>query len=91
MKAAAGRNRINVLCVLDAVTLKLETVINTTYVNVGTITELLEKLAKQFTRLPILCGFRQWTVAALRLYQVTGPGGGKLKRTKVRLKPEWGL
>ncbi|MFZ4426374.1 MAG: hypothetical protein ACOYOO_04395 [Saprospiraceae bacterium] len=41
------------LCVLDAVTLKLETVINTTYVNVESITELLEKLAKQFTRLPI--------------------------------------
>jgi transposase len=53
IKAAAGRNRINVLGALDAVTLKLETVINTTYVNAETIAELLEKLAKQFTRLPI--------------------------------------
>lgn len=53
IKAAAGRNRINVLGALDAVTLKLETVVNTTYVNAGTIAELLEKLAKRFTQLPI--------------------------------------
>lgn len=53
IKAAAGRNRINVLGALDAVTLKLETVVNTTYVNAETIAELLEKLAKRFTQLPI--------------------------------------
>lgn len=53
IKAAAGRNRINVLGALDAVTLKLETVINTTYINAQTIAELLEKLAKQFTQRPI--------------------------------------
>jgi DDE superfamily endonuclease len=53
IKAAAGRNRINVLGALDAVTLKLETVVNTTYVNAETVAELLEKLAKRFTQLPI--------------------------------------
>lgn len=53
IKAAAGRNRINVLGALDAVTLKMETVVNTTYVNAGTIAEMLEKLAKRFTQLPI--------------------------------------
>lgn len=53
IKAAAGRNRINVLGALDAVTLKLVTVVNTDYVNAGTIAEMLEKLAKCFTRLPI--------------------------------------
>lgn len=53
IKAAAGRNRINVLGALDAVTLKLETVVNTTYVNAETVAELLEKLAERFTQLPI--------------------------------------
>lgn len=53
VKAAAGRNRINVLGALDAATLKLETVVNTTYVNAETIAELLKKLAKRFTHLPI--------------------------------------
>lgn len=53
VKAAAGRNRINVLGALDAATLRLETVVNTTYVNAGTIAELLEKLAKRFTQMPI--------------------------------------
>lgn len=53
IKAAAGRNRINVLGALDAATLKLETVVNKTYVNAETIAEMLEKLAKRFTQLPI--------------------------------------
>jgi transposase len=53
IRAAAGRNRINVLGALDAATLKLETVVNTTYVNAETIAEMLEKLAKRFTQLPI--------------------------------------
>lgn len=53
IKAAAGRNRINVLGAMDAVTLRLETVVNTTYVNADTIAEMLEKLAKRFTQLPI--------------------------------------
>jgi transposase len=53
IKAAAGRNRINVLGALDPVTLKMETVVNTTYVNAETIAELLGKLAERFTQLPI--------------------------------------
>ena len=53
IKAAAGRNRINVLGALDVVTLKLETVVNTTYVNAQTVAELLEMLAKRYTQLPI--------------------------------------
>ena len=32
---------------------KMETVVNTTYVNAGTIAEMLEKLAKRYTQLPI--------------------------------------
>lgn len=53
IKAAAGRNRINVLGALDAVTLKMVTVVNTDYVNAGTIAEMLEKLARRFKQLPI--------------------------------------
>lgn len=53
IKAASGRNRINVLGALNMKTLQLETVINTTYVNAQTIAELLEKLAKKYTKLPI--------------------------------------
>ena len=53
IKAAAGRNRINVLGALNAVSLKMETLINTTYINAETIVELLDKLAKGFKDLPI--------------------------------------
>ena len=48
IKAAPGRNRINVLGALNATTLKMETVINTTYVNALTIAEMLKKLAKTY-------------------------------------------
>ncbi len=53
IRAASGRNRINVLGALDAATLKMETVVNTTYVNAETIVELLRKLAGRFQQLPI--------------------------------------
>jgi len=53
VKAAAGRNRINVLGALDVVTCKLQTVVNTTYVNANTIAELLKKLARSGKGLPI--------------------------------------
>jgi transposase len=53
IKASAGRNRINVLGALDVATLKLHTVVNTTYVNSSTIAELLEKLAKTSKTVPI--------------------------------------
>jgi len=53
VKAASGRNRINVLGALHPVTRKMETVVNTTYINAETIGELLKKLAKKFLTLPI--------------------------------------
>lgn len=53
IKAAAGRNRINVLGALNATTLQLETVVNTTYVNAEIIAQMLHQLAKRFTQLPL--------------------------------------
>jgi transposase len=53
VKAASGRNRINVLGVLHVVSRKMETVINTTYINADTVVELLEKVAAKFSDLPI--------------------------------------
>ena len=53
IKAASGRNRINVLGALHATTLQLETVINTEYINALTIIELLNQIAKNFAGLPI--------------------------------------
>lgn len=53
VKAASGRNRINVLGALNMMTLKLETVVNTTYVNAETIAGLLKKLARKYAGLPI--------------------------------------
>lgn len=53
IKAASGRNRINVLGALNVMTLKMETVVNTTYVNAETIAELLKKLATKYSKLPI--------------------------------------
>lgn len=53
IKAAAGRNRINVLGALNAITLKMETVVNTSYVNAETIAELLKKLKHRYNALPI--------------------------------------
>lgn len=53
IKAASGRNRINVLGALHATTLQLEPVINTDYINALTIIQLLEQIAKRFTGIPI--------------------------------------
>lgn len=53
VKAASGRNRINVLGALNAVTLKMETVVNTTYINADTIAEMLKKLAQSYQGLDI--------------------------------------
>lgn len=53
IKAAAGRNRINVLGALNAVSLQLETIINTDYINATTIIELLQQLAQKYTKVPI--------------------------------------
>lgn len=48
VKAASGRNRINVLGALNAATLKMETVVNTTYINSDSIAEMLRKLAIRY-------------------------------------------
>ena len=53
IKAASGRNRINVLGALHATTQQLETLINTDYINALTIIELLKQIAKRFSGLPI--------------------------------------
>lgn len=53
IKAASGRNRINVLGALHATTLQLETVINTDYINALTIVQLLEQIASRFSAIPI--------------------------------------
>lgn len=49
----SGRQRFNVLGALHAVTHEVITVTNTTYINSRSVVELLEKLAQQFTDLPI--------------------------------------
>ncbi len=41
IKAASGRNRINVLAAMHFVTRKMETIVNTTYINAETIVELM--------------------------------------------------
>ncbi|MEZ4989826.1 MAG: IS630 family transposase [Saprospiraceae bacterium] len=53
IKAASGRNRINVLGALDVVTHKMETIVNTTYIQAETVVELLKKLAAQSQGVPI--------------------------------------
>jgi transposase len=45
IKAAPGRDRINVLGALDAISLQVYSVINTTYVNADTVVELLKLLS----------------------------------------------
>ena len=53
IRATAGRNRINVLGALNACTLELETVINTTYINAQTIAEMLQLLHDKYQGKPI--------------------------------------
>ncbi len=49
IKGSAGRNRINVLGAVDAVTKKVHTLINTTYVNAETVVEFLEQIRQIYT------------------------------------------
>ena len=53
IRAAAGRNRINVLGALNAITLTVETVINTDYINATTIEQMLRLLNQKYSALPI--------------------------------------
>jgi len=53
IKSAAGRNRINVLGAVHAVTKELTTLINTDYINAGTIVDFLNQLKDKYSDLPI--------------------------------------
>lgn len=53
IKAASGRNRINVLGALNFVTRKMEKIVNTTYVNAETVAELLKMLANKYSGKPL--------------------------------------
>ena len=53
IKAASGRNRINVLGAIHAKTHQLQSIINTTYITSTEVVELMEKLATNFVGKPI--------------------------------------
>jgi transposase len=53
IKASAGRNRINVLGVVDAITKEVITISNTTYINAETVVSFLKKLREHYKDLPI--------------------------------------
>lgn len=53
IQSAAGRNRINVLGAVHAVSKEVTTLINTTYINADTIVDFLHQLKSKYTDLPI--------------------------------------
>jgi transposase len=53
IKAAAGRNRINVLGAVNAITKEVVTLSNTTYINAETIIIFLKQLKKHYGELPL--------------------------------------
>ena len=53
IKAAAGRNRINVLGVVNAITKEVVTITNTTYVDAETIVTFLKQLRRHYGGLPL--------------------------------------
>jgi len=53
VKASAGRNRINVLGVVNAITKEILTYNNTSYINAGTIVSFFEKLRVHYGDMPI--------------------------------------
>ena len=53
IKASAGRNRINVLGVVNAITKEVLTLSNTTYINAQTIIDFLQQLKKHYGALPL--------------------------------------
>jgi transposase len=54
IKAASGRNRINVLGAVHAITKKVVTLTNTTYITAETLIEFLRLLKKKFCNKPII-------------------------------------
>ncbi len=53
LKTSHGRNRINVLGVVDAVSKEVTTLINTTYITAQTIVDFLGQLKDKYTQKPI--------------------------------------
>ena len=53
VKASSGRNRINVLGAVNAVTKEVSTLCNTTYINAGTIVAFLKQLKEYYGDLPL--------------------------------------
>jgi transposase len=53
IKASSGRNRINVLGAVNAVTKEVSTLCNTTYINAGTIVVFLKQLKEYYGDLPL--------------------------------------
>lgn len=53
MRAAAGRQRLNVLAALNAITHELVTVTNDTYINAQSVCELLHKVAALQSGVPV--------------------------------------
>jgi len=53
VKTPSGRKRFNVLGAVDAITRKVTTICNETYVNAQTVCELLHKVAREHAGLPV--------------------------------------
>lgn len=53
IKAAAGRNRINVLGAVNAITKEITTMTNTAYIDANTIVEFLKQLKRKYPDKPI--------------------------------------
>ena len=53
LRSGAGRNRINVLGALNALTQQVTTLINTSYINAEVIKDFLAQLREQYPHLPI--------------------------------------
>jgi transposase len=53
IQSAAGRNRINVLGAVDAVSKEVTTLINATYINADTIVDFLRQLKCKYAELPL--------------------------------------
>jgi transposase len=53
IKAAPGRNRINVLGAVNAITKKVSVYINTTYINANSLIDFLKQLKEQYNDKPI--------------------------------------
>jgi len=54
LKASAGRNRINVLGALHAITKEVTTLINNTYISADTIVVFLKQLKEKYADLPLI-------------------------------------